>query len=353
VRTLLICIALGLAGAVWTLPEPGLELANSGFEAEGHTAGQPAEWTRYVTFPGQASVSLDRQVKRTGERSLRVNSAQKTRCSVSQYVRPRAQGAHTFSCAVHAEPGSVVPVQLQIQWFKLADWPRQITPVDLGQPSPAVIPAGQWVNIAATGSRPVGADLALVVIIVGNGQTAGGTVWVDDCKFRPGAFPEPIVSNPGFETDANADGQPDFWGPFNYGPGFEMKQDTSMAHSGSASARATGAKEHGDRSGYYQATPLFTPPAKVRLSYWYKGTGLSALTMHLLTPAGVQKLGGGIDYGTMTAAPELSPQWQQFAKEIDVPQEAREAGIMRLDIILYQRGEGTIWYDDVKVELVE
>ncbi|MGE5532624.1 MAG: carbohydrate binding domain-containing protein, partial [Bacteroidota bacterium] len=244
-------------------------------------------------------------------------------------------------------------VQLQIQWFKLADWPRQITPVDLGQPSPAVIPAEQWTNVAATGSRPAEADLALVVIIVGNGQTTGGTVWADDCKFRQGAYPEPIISNPGFESDTNVDGQPDAWGPFNYGPGFVMKQDTTVSHSGSASASATGAKDHGDRSGYYQATPLFTPPAKVRLSYWYKGTGRSALTMHLLTPAGVQKPGGGIEYAVMTATPELSPQWQQFSKEIDVPREARDAGIMRLDVILYQRGEGTVWYDDVKVELVE
>ncbi|MHB8994148.1 MAG: hypothetical protein ACYC63_02745 [Armatimonadota bacterium] len=352
-RMLLICLALGVAGVVCALPEPGLELANSGFEVEGATAGQPAQWTSYVTFPGQASVSLDRQVRNTGERSLRVRNADNTRCSISQYVRPKAEGAHTFSCAVRAEAGSVVPVQLQIQWFKLADWPRQIALVDLGQPSPAVIPAGQWLNIAATGSRPAGADLALLVIIVGNGQTPAGTVWADDCKFRSGAYPEPIVSNPGFETDANADGQPDFWGPFKYGGGFELKQDTMVARSGSASASATGAREHGDRSGYYQATPLFTPPAKVRLSYWYKGTGQSALTMHLLTPAGVQKPGGGIEYGAMTATPELSAQWQQFSREIDVPAEAREAGIMRLDIILYQRGEGTIWYDDVKVELVE
>jgi hypothetical protein len=335
------------------LAGPPVELTNPGFEVAGENHGLPAGWHRYVAAFGQARLALDRQVKGAGEAALRVEIADQTRCAVSQLISVTQPGPYTFSCRVRMPKTPTAVAQLQIEWFQTVDWPRQIRLVASEAPSPALSDAAEWTELAATGSKPADADLALVAIIIGDGQTPAGTVWVDEARWRPGAFPAPLVANAGFEADAGKDGHPDGWGPAMYGGGFDLKRDDTVAHSGKASARLTGAKEHGDRSCYAQATPVFAPPSKVRLSFWYKGTGLSYLIMHLLTPAGVQKPGGGIEYGAITATPPLSDEWQQFSEEIAVPPEAKQAGIMRLDIILYQKGEGTLWYDDVKVELVE
>ena len=335
------------------LAAPPAELTNAGFEAAASPDGLPAGWHRYVSAFGQARLARDRQVKHAGEASLRVEVADQSRCAVSQLFTVAQPGSYTFSCRVRmpATPGTVA--QLQIEWFETVDWPRRIRLVASEAPSPALGDAGEWTELAATGSKPATADLALVAIIIGNGQTPAGTVWVDEARWRPGAFPAPLVSNPGFELGPTKEGHPTGWGPAAYGGGFTLTRDDTVAHSGKASARLTGAKEHGDRSCYVQATPVFAPPNKIRLSLWYKGTGQSALIMHLLTPAGVEKPGGGIGYGEITGTPALSPEWQQFSQEIAVPPDAKTAGVMRVDIILYQKGEGTLWYDDVKVELLE
>ncbi len=332
---------------------PLAALTNAGFEADADKDGVPDGWSRYVSSFGHASLALDRQVKSDGQAALRVEIGDKTRCAVSQLFSVAQPGTYTFSCRVRMPSPATTVAQLQIEWFQTVDWPRRIRLVASEAPSPALSDAADWTEVAATGSKPATADLALVAIIVGNGQTPPGTAWVDEARWRTGAFPAPLVGNPSFEQGPTKDGHPEGWAPAAYGGGFELKRDDTVAHTGKASARLTGAKEHGDRSCYVQATPVFAPPAKVRLSFWYKGTGQLALVMHLLTPAGVQKPGGGIGYGEITGTPPLSPEWQQFSQEIAVPPDAKAAGIMRLDIILYQRGEGTLWYDDVKVELLE
>ena len=335
------------------LAAPPATLANAGFETDADQDHLPDGWTKFVAFPGHARTALDRKVKSVGEAALRVEIGEQTRCAVSQLVSVAEPGPHTFSCRVRMPEAPTTVVQLQIEWFRAVDWPRRTRLVASEAPSPAVGDAGDWTEVAATGSKPADADLALLAIIVGNGQTPAGTVWVDEARWRPGAFPAPLVNNPGFELGPTKDGHPVGWGPAAYGGGFELKRDDTVAHFGKASARLTGAKDHGDRSCYVQATPVFAPPQKVRLSFWYKGSGLSHLIMHLLTPAGVQKPGGGIEYGAIVATPPLTAEWQQFSQEIAVPPEAREAGVMRVDIILYQKGEGTLWYDDVKLELLE
>ncbi len=353
-RALLAAIlALAVAAGASLAAGPPAEPTNTGFEADTNRDGLPDDWNRYVSAFGHAETALDRQVKAAGAASLRVDTGDKTRCAVSQLISVTKPGSYTFGCQVRMPDPATTLVQLQVQWFQTVDWPRRIRLVSSEAPSPAVSGASDWTEVAATGAKPAEADLALLAIIVGNGQTPPGRVWVDEARWRPGAFPAPLVSNPGFEIGPTKEGHPEGWAPAAYGGGFTLSRDDTVAHSGKASARLVGAKEHGDRSCYVQATPVFAPPSKIRFSFWYKGTGQSALIMHLLTPAGVQKPGGGIGYGEITGTPALSPEWQQFSQEIAVPPDAKAAGIMRVDIILYQRGEGTLWYDDVKVELLE
>lgn len=349
----LLCALLVLAACAPLGAVPATELTNPGFEAAADGDKLPDGWRTFVTFPGHAQVAIDRKVKRAGEASLRVEMSDKSRCAISQLISVPQPGAYTFGCEVRIAPTALIPVQVQIEWFQAVNWPQQVRLVRTDTPSPAVNEAADWTQIGATGSKPPEADLALVVVIIGNGQTPAGTAWVDEARWRPGAFPAPLVSNPGFEFDTDKDGQPDGWGKATYGPGWDLARDDTVAHGGKASIRLTGAADHGDRSAYVQATPVFTPPNRVRLSFWYKGTGAPSLIMHLLTPAGVEKPGGGIEYAVMTATPPPGNEWQQFSQEIAVPAEAKQAGIMRVDIILYQKGEGALWYDDVSLDLLE
>ncbi|MEN6642909.1 MAG: hypothetical protein ABFE08_10715 [Armatimonadia bacterium] len=331
--------------------QPPAALQTPGLDTDADRDGLPDGWHKYVAFPGQAKTAVDAAVKSEGPASLRVELAPATRCAVSQLIRVTDPGPYTFGCRLYGTKAPAT-VQTQIQWFKTVDWPRQIALVKEDPASPAVTASEVWTVVAATGAKPDDADLALVVISATSPKDGPASVWLDDASWRPGAFPAPLVMNPSFELDLNADNQPDGWGASQYGGGFELVRDATVAHTGQASARLTGTKDHGDRSCYVQASPLFTPPGKVRLSFWYKGAGLSTGIMHLLTPAGVQKPGGGIEYGVMTFTPKLSDQWQKFSQEIAVPDEAKKAGIMRVDIILYQKGEGALWYDDVEVELL-
>lgn len=312
------------------------------------TAGvMPNGWHQYVTFPGKAVSSLDRAVIVGGQPALRVQVAANTRCAISRPWPLTGTGSYTFGCRVRGT-GQVL-VQARLQWFQTLT-PLRLRLVSEDAPSPAVTVSNEWTEIAATGSKPEEADLALVVIIVGSNQTPAGSVWLTEATLRPGAYPVPLVANPSFEQGGE---QPLSWGPSIYGGGFELKRDETVAHTGKASIRLTGLKNHGDRACYYQATALFTPPQRVRLSFWYKGSGRSTAIMHLLMPAGVKRADGTIDYGTIDATCDPTDEWKQFSQEIVVPDEARKAGVMRIDIILYQRGEGTLWYDDVKVDLLQ
>lgn len=340
--TRLILLTLLLTAVAFAQPPAALQ--NPGLDLDADRDGLPDGWRKYVTFPGQATVALDAG-------ALRLTLTPGTRCAVSQLVSVKDPGAYTFGCRARGLDGSAT-VQTQIQWFKTIEWPRQIALLKEDPASPAVPASELWTAIAATGVKPAEADLALVVMIATASQTAPATLWLDDASWRPGAFPAPLVMNPSFELDLNADNQPDGWGAAKYGEGFDLARDATVAHTGKASARLAAAPGHGNRSCFTQASPLFTPPGRVRLSFWYKGTGLATGIMHLLTPAGVQKPTGGIEYGVMTFTPPLSDQWQQFTQEIEVPDDAKQAGIMRVDIILYQKGEGALWYDDVEVELL-
>lgn len=352
-------LLLLVAGPLLALPEPPVALVNPGFETADQ-AGQPQGWTKYVTFPGHAEWSLDRVRKHTGEASARLTLTGETRCAVSQYLKATLDGPQTLSCLLRGDPVGGLQAQLQLQWFAMTDWPRQIQMVSAEAPSPWVALTGEWTKLAATGVRPAQADLLLAVIIVRNTGQQPGVAWADEALLRPGAFPAPLVRNPGFELDLNGDGVPDDWGASVYGGGFDLKRETAMAHGGGASACLTGAANHGDRACFSQLTPVFSAPRKLRLSLWYRGRGLSLVLVQLLTPVGVQRPGGGIEYGNLSATPKLDNplrpgdlQWQELVQEVEVPAEARQAGVMRCAILLYQKGEGTLWYDDVRLELVE
>ena len=164
------------------------------------------------------------------------------------------------------------------------------------------------------------------------------------------AEPSNIVPlrNPGFEDDENGDGQPDGWGKAIYGDGFELSRDPEQAHSGDASARLVGRENPGSRACYLQVTAPFQPSKAVRLTFWYKGSGRSDGILRFRPAPGVQVEGD--QYGTHTfTCPLPKAEWTEYVFEAAVPKAAREDGLVCVEAILYQKAEGTLWYDDVSL----
>jgi hypothetical protein len=97
-----------------------------------------------------------------------------------------------------------------------------------------------------------------------------------------------------------------------------------------------------------QTSELFEPTAGVRLTFWYKGDGQATGVLRLRGIPGV----GGPDQSITEsfAIPVPAEDWSPFVYEMGVPAIARDAGRIRAEVILYQRGAGTLWYDDVELE---
>jgi len=208
--------------------------------------------------------------------------------------------------------------------------------------------------VGAVATKPDGADLALVAITVGAPNAEAGTYWLDDAEFGPGARPAPLLSNKGFEIDANDDGIPDGWSRSYYGDGWEIVRDATVGHTGSASVRLTGHKDHGSRSALMTRSPYFVPPKRIRVSFWYKGSGRSENIVDFLPGEGDLAANGTVYFERHHLALELpKEEWTQVVEEYEVPEDARTFGRMRVDVLMYQRGEGTLWLDDFRLEVIE
>jgi len=350
-------LLLGLLTVTWAAPDaalPGAELVNFGFDQPLDSSGTTEGWHRYISKFGTARLSVDREVKNSGTASLKIEVGAKSACTVSQYLRVDGSGSFTFACRARTTAQAANGVQLSIEWFEATHWPQRIQMVGRSFPSAVLYGDDTWQRVGAVATKPEGADLALVAITVGDPNAEAGVYWLDDAEFGPGARPAPLLGNTGFEIDANSDGIPDGWSRSYYGEGWEIVRDATLGHSGSASVRLTGQKNHGDRSVLMASSPYFVPPKRLRVSFWYKGSGTSANIIDFLPGEGALAANGTVYFERHPLTLELPKEnWTQVVQEYDVPEDARTFGRMRVDFLMYQRGEGTLWLDDFRLEVVE
>lgn len=353
--TLLLTIVLPIwSMPVSALPFPGDELVNAGFDRSLDASGAPDGWSRYASKFGTARVSVDNEVKHSGTASLKVEVGANSTCTVSQYLHVSEPGAFTFSCMARTAAQPTNGVQVFVEWFKAVDWPQRVEMVGRTLSSAVLYGDDTWQRVGAVAMKPEEADLALVAITVGDPQAEAGTYWLDDAEFGPGARPAPLLGNPGFEFDIDGDGVPDNWGRSYYGEGWEIVRDTTVSRSGVASARLTGHEGHGSRAVLSTASPYFVPPKRLRVSFWYKGNGASDNIIDFLPGEGALAANGTVYYQRHNVKLELPREdWTQVVREFDVPEEAREFGRMRVDFLMYQRGEGVLWLDDFRLEVIE
>jgi len=352
-------LLLGLLSVVWGAPDPalalpGTALVNAGFDQPLTPAGIPAGWNRHLANFSTARLSVDRANKRTGASSLKVEVGDKSACTVSQYLQVSGSGPFTFSCQVLTAEQPTTGVQVSIEWFKATNWPQRIQMIGRSFPSAVLYGDNTWQRLAAVATKPEGAELALLAITVGDPQAAAGTYWLDDAGFGPGARPAPLLANPGFEMDLNKDGMADNWSRTYYGEGWETVRDTTVKHVGVASLRMTGQKVHGDRSVLQASTPYFVPPKRLRISFWYKGSGRSENIIDFLPGEGALAANGTVYFERHPVTLQLPKEdWTQVVQEYAVPEDARTFGRMRVDFLMYQKAEGSLWFDDFRVEVVE
>lgn len=338
--------SLGLMGLLML---PGLSLAqlpalqSPGFDSAGPD-GLPAGWRGRVSFTG-GKAALDTTEKRAGAGCLRVELPPHGGYLVSQGLGPVTCDQVSFGCWVKTKLNGPDGVQLSLHWL---DDSGQI--VGIGQPSAVVSGSTTWQQVVVVGERPMGATKSLLKISVGQGLGTGGTAWVDEAFVKPGVDVAGALLNLGFELDADGDGDPDGWRPFVHGGGFALARDVTVGRSGQSSARLTGYPGHGDRSCYGQTSRPCTPPQGVRLRFWYKGSGECSGFVRFRPAPGV-KLESGEFYDTMSfSAPLPRQDWAELSFETKTPAAALAAKQIQVEVTIYQRGEGTLWLDDVSVE---
>lgn len=317
---------------------PALE--NTGFETLDAKSGRPTRWACYVS-EGQAVVSQDTACKRQGQASIRMDVEARSRCTSSQIVAVADSGSYDFSAWCRSELPPKGQAHIYVQWRR-----DDGSIVANDKASPAVSGTRDWTELTAHASRRADATQALLVLVVQCGGEQGGVVWFDDVSFGGTAVDAgPIVRNGGFEQGGE---QPAHWRAAVYGEGFTLTRDGTAGHDGAACARLAAAPVHGDRSCFVQMTEAFRPQRGLRLCLWYRGEGVATGILRL------RPVGGEKEYRThhfRLALPRS--EWTRAEEEISVPPRAREAGAVRAEIILYQRGEGVLNYDDVSLESLE
>ncbi|MCD6359966.1 MAG: hypothetical protein J7M38_03815, partial [Armatimonadetes bacterium] len=161
------------------------------------------------------------------------------------------------------------------------------------------------------------------------------------------ADPVPLT-NPGFEQDDDHDGLPDGWQKAIHEYGFEIALSEDVIHSGTRSVRITGLPDHGDRACVLQRSRPVAAAVAYRLHVFVRGEGRGTgiLRFHF------KDAGGEPAYVTHHFGIDglRADQWHEFTIDFATPEPMREIGEGVIEIILYQRGRGDLYYDDVSVE---
>ena len=344
-RALAIAAAL-VCGVAFTVHAQGVPIPQ--LDTDANNDGLPDGWSRYVS-DGTARTAVDADVKHSDPACLRVEIDADSRCTVTHLVTVPEPGDYMFGCWLKTDLPANAQSHLYVQWRNAKG---EIIKGD--RPSARLEGVNDWAEAVAFATRPEGADRALLVIVV-QGPGAG-TVWADEPYLREGSppappAPEPVpmgecLQNPGFEAGAE---QPEGWGKAIYGDGFTLSRDATEAHTGAASAKLDASETPGSRACYLQVGAVVRVEKAVRLRLWYKGSGRAEGILRFRPAPGAEAPNN--DHGSVQFTCGLPrDEWTEQIVEAAVPKGARDHGQARVELILYQKAQGTVWYDDVTLE---
>lgn len=341
-------------------------LANPGFEADEDGDGQPDVWRPFMSGEG-FEIALAEDVFHSGARSVRLTG-------LPGHAERSAVNQNTAE--VEVSPGYRLSF-----WMRGTGKPHVVfrfrstdpdgAPIEETQrATPTSFSANEWTKqeyeFGATEAVLKAGTARIEVILYQMGE---GTLYYDDvslealAQWTRGAeatatstatvsvTPLPILRNPSFETDENTDGLPDAWNKAIHGDNFEVALSDEMSHEGQRSIRITGLPEHGSRACVVQTTPATKAAPAFRVRFFIRGEGEAAVLLryHWTNAAGE----AGDSAETMVVQGIAANEWTEKTLDFGAPPEAVQAGATRLELILYQRGTGSLFYDEVSIEPLE
>ena len=352
------------AAPVAAAPGRQLTLVNRGFEADEDGDGQPDGWRPFMSGEG-FEIALADDVFHSGNRSVRLTGlpGHADRSAVNQNT-PEVEVSPGYRLSFWMRGTGKPHVVFRFRYTDPDGAPteetQRVTPTDFS--------ATEWTKQeyefgAAEGVLKAGKARIEVILY----QTGEGTLYYDDVSLEALAHwtggaeatatttvsvtPRPVLTNAGFEADENGDGLPDAWNKAIHGDNFELALSDEMSHEGQRSIRITGLPEHGSRACVVQTTPPTKAAPAFRVRFFIRGEGEAAVLLryHWVNAAGE----AGDSAETVVVQGVAANEWSEKSLEFGAPAEVVQAGATRLELILYQRGTGSLFYDDVSIEPLE
>ncbi|MFO7947771.1 MAG: DUF4962 domain-containing protein, partial [Armatimonadota bacterium] len=178
-------------------------------------------------------------------------------------------------------------------------------------------------------------------------QKGEGDLYYDNLRIEEIDTPLVPLRNASFEVDQDGDNLPDNWRTFASGEGFEFARSDAYAHSGQFSGCITGLPDHADRACWGQTTDSVPVDKAFRLTFWIRGEGrANGIFRYRYTDAD----GEGADHTERFGIDEISAdEWREKTYEFGVPNDIQQVGHTKIELLLYQRGTGDLYYDDVEI----
>jgi len=345
-RCLEAVLLLGMLGAVGacqaqivSLTPVGLRNSELAQDADGD--GVPDYW-RARTIPPGAGIAwqLEGTHGPSGKPVLRATVPAGVRTELFQRFEVRSGTGYSAGCRMQREIGGRAECQVYLRWLD-----GEGKELGQSQRRSHELPLEGWAELVASGYAPDNATQAAVVIAVR--ATDAVEIRLSDALAGEGLGPTPLLDNGGFEAHENLRVFADGWRRTARRIGVEVERDASHAHTGGAAARLSVSENAQGYAGVEQISPPLKPFDAVRLSFWYAGTGgLSTGMVRFLDASESAR-----EYGRRYFEQD-TPQrdWRERIVEVATPAEARQAEAIRIEVSLYQRKPGEVWYDDVKLE---
>jgi hypothetical protein len=193
-----------------------------------------------------------------------------------------------------------------------------------------------------------------IVLTVGAFVDGGGTLWVDDVLIeqvgQEVAFTGAQMLNRPINLDFEA-GLTTWLADGTFPSGFEIGLDDKDVHGGKASAYVkanpslTGESDSAGLEQWFDTTQFRNQ--RIRVSGYIKSNNVSKNVLFRavaqsadLRSGNVAQLPEGTIYGRR--------DWQEYSLVVDVPRDS-----LYISIMLSLQGQGEVWFDDLKIEIVD
>ncbi|MDQ5824018.1 MAG: hypothetical protein M3441_07375 [Chloroflexota bacterium] len=193
-----------------------------------------------------------------------------------------------------------------------------------------------------------------VVLTFGAFIDGGGTLWVDDVRIEEvgeepastGAQLQDRPTNLDFEAGLGA-----WLADGNYPAGFEIGLDDKDAHGGTASAYIKSTSNLTSDSDTARLEQWFDPSQfrnqRIRVSGYMRSDNISKnVLLRVVAHSGNARAANLAEIPTGTVRGRQT--WQEYSLVVDVPRDS-----LYISVSMSLEGEGEVWFDDLKVEIVD